>query len=233
MCFSANASFTAAAVIGSISVFTVKSSWNNSYRYFGLIPVLFALQQMAEGFIWKALNQEPIGNNLPLLTTIFLFFAWCIWPVLIPLSMYKIETTSWKKKSFIMLSAMGIITAIISIFHLFNNEPIAYVSNFHIDYKLGIPVKMKVLIYTQEVIYVICTLIPLFMSSSKKMYLFASANLISLLLAFVFFENALPSTWCFFAAVLSGLIYFMIQINLASSTHFNLANKSIQKPKPY
>jgi hypothetical protein len=214
MCFSANASFTAAAVIGTVSVFTVKSSWNSNYRYFGIIPVLFALQQTAEGFIWKGLNQEIFANFLPFFTPLFLFFAWCVWPVLIPFSMYKIENIPWKKKILFVLVLLGIITAGFSIYHLINNEPLAYISSFHIDYKMGNPVQLKVLTYTQEVIYILCTLIPLFMSSSKKMYLFASANLISLILAFIFFENALPSTWCFFAAILSGFIYYLIQLNL-------------------
>jgi hypothetical protein len=223
MCFSANASFTAAAVIGTISVFTVKSSWNNNYRYFGAIPVLFSIQQAVEGFIWEGLNQETISNTLPFSTLIFLFFAWCIWPILIPLSMYKIETVNWKKKSLITLTVLGIITAIISVYHLLNNQPRAFVSSFHIDYKLGIPIDSNTLIYIQQVIYVLCTLIPLFMSSGKKMYVFAAANLLSLVLAYVFFENALPSTWCFFAAILSGLIYYLIQLNLQIDKNSTMA----------
>jgi uncharacterized integral membrane protein len=61
------------------------------------------------------------------------------------------------------------------------------------------------------------------MSSSKKMYVFAAANLFSLVLAYVFFENALPSTWCFFAAILSGLIYYLIQLNLQIDKNSTMA----------
>ncbi len=212
MCFSASASFTAAAVIGTISVYTVKSSWNNQYRFFGTIPVLFALQQAAEGFIWNGFNNSEQAYLLPYFTKVFLLFAWSIWPILIPLSMYKIETVNWKKNTILMTLILGISTALTSIFHIFNNEPLAYISSFHIDYKLAIPIQNKILITIQELIYGVCTLVPLFLSSSKKMYVFATANLISLVMAFIFFENALPSTWCFFAAILSGMIYYMIQL---------------------
>ncbi len=219
MCFSASASFTAAAVIGSISVLTIKSSWNNNYRYFGVIPCLFALQQLAEGFIWKGLSNQESADSLPFFTAIFLLFAWSVWPILIPLSMYKIETVKWKKMAMLTLLILGMITAAISIYHISFHSPLAYVSSFHIDYKLGSPVKFITLTYVQEVIYVLCTLLPLFMSSSKRMYVFASANLVSLILAYVFFENALPSTWCFFAAILSGFIFYMIKINLKLKNH--------------
>ncbi len=224
MCFSASASFTAAAVIGTISVFTVKSSWNNQYRYFGTVPVLFAIQQAAEGFIWNGLNNSEQAYLLPYFTKVFLLFAWSIWPILIPLSMYQIETVKWKKIAILITLILGISTALISIFHLLNNEPLAYISSFHIDYKLAIPIQNEKLTIVQEIIYGVCTLVPLFLSSSKKMYVFATANLISLVLAFVFFEHALPSTWCFFAAILSGFIYYFIQLSAKNEVKNTLSD---------
>jgi hypothetical protein len=55
------------------------------------------------------------------------------------------------------------------------------------------------------------TVLPMFLSSLKGVKLLALANFIALILCFMFFQYALPSTWCFFAAFISGLIYWIIR----------------------
>ena len=55
MCFSASASFGAGIVISTIGVVTLKKVSSPAHYYFALIPLFFAIQQFAEGFLWLAL----------------------------------------------------------------------------------------------------------------------------------------------------------------------------------
>ena len=82
MCFSATASFTAAAVLALTGVISVASAPKKRWLLFALIPFLFSLQQFFEGVIW--INGGGSGN-------FFLFFAFVIWPIWIPVSLLLIE----------------------------------------------------------------------------------------------------------------------------------------------
>ena len=58
MCFSAEVSFGASAVISTIGVLAVKKSTKKEQLLFALIPLLFGLQQFSEGWLWLALQNE-------------------------------------------------------------------------------------------------------------------------------------------------------------------------------
>jgi uncharacterized integral membrane protein len=84
------------------------------------------------------------------------------------------------------------------------------INDFHIDYTLNYTSFEQKIQSIQQMAYVFVTVIPLFLSSLKGAKVLATANLFALVLAYVFFKHSLPSTWCFFAAILSGIIWWMI-----------------------
>jgi hypothetical protein len=65
-------------------------------------------------------------------------------------------------------------------------------------------------------LYFFVTLIPFFISGLRYMKLLGSAFLVALLISYFFFLGFVISVWCFFAAVLSALILFVIMQNRGS-----------------
>jgi len=92
-----------------------------------------------------------------------------------------------------------------------NVQPL--VNDFHIDYIVSTSTFEKKIQVIQQISYVVVTVLPLYVSSLKGAKVLATANFIALVLAFVFFKHSLPSTWCFFAAILSGIIYWIVRMN--------------------
>ena len=65
MCFSATASFSAATVIGGIGAVTIWKTARPGYVRvlpFAAIPLLFAAQQVTEGFLWLEIVKPVAGT---------------------------------------------------------------------------------------------------------------------------------------------------------------------------
>ena len=212
MCFSATASFSASIVIGTLGVVTFKKSKDSNLKFLGAIPFLFAVQQFTEGFVWLSFNQSDLHFIQAAATTSFLFFAWVLWPVLMPFSIYHIEKPGVKKKINFYLLLLGIVSGLHSIYMLFADNVQPLVNDFHIDYIVSTSTFEKKIQVIQQISYVVVTVLPLYVSSLKGAKVLATANFIALVLAFVFFKHSLPSTWCFFAAILSGIIYWIVTL---------------------
>ena len=213
MCFSATASFSASLVIGTIGVVTYKKSKDSNLKFLGAIPFLFAVQQFTEGFVWLSFNNFNFQFIQESATKAFLFFAWVLWPILMPYSIYKTETPGLKKKINFYLFLLGSASGLHSIYTLLTGNPQPLVNDFHIDYTVSASAFENKIQIIQQLTYVIVTVVPLFVSSLKGAKVLAIANFIALVLAFVFFKHSLPSTWCFFAAILSGIIYWIVRMN--------------------
>ena len=65
--------------------------------------------------------------------------------------------------------------------------------------------------------YVVYTILPMLISSLKNIRIFAMVNILALILSFTFYKQALPSTWCFFSAILSGCIYWLLKTQTAKT----------------
>jgi hypothetical protein len=213
MCFSATASFSASIVIGAIGVATFKKSKDSDLKFLGAIPFLFALQQFTEGFVWLSFNHSDFQFIQSNATKAFLFFAWVLWPVLMPYSIYKTETPGLKKNINFYFFLLGSASGLHSVYMLFADNPRPLVNNFHIDYIVSLSQFDEKIQLAQQITYVVVTVVPLFVSSLKGARVLAVANFIALVLAFIFFKHSLPSTWCFFAAILSGIIYWIVRVN--------------------
>jgi hypothetical protein len=208
MCFSAGASFAGGAVITVIGIATIKKVRKPEQILFSTIPLIFGLQQISEGFVWMALQNHGSQVMLTISGYLFLIAAVVIWPTMVPLSVLKMENKPPRRRLIKIFLVAGIITSLYYgtglIIH--NIEP--EISNHHIKYVNDFPRSMVIPIF---ILYLIATLIPLYISSIKKMYLFGILATLSLLITGIFFKEYLTSVWCFFAAFISIAIYWIIR----------------------
>jgi hypothetical protein len=207
MCFSAGASFIGGTVITAIGVATIKKVNSPAQIPLATVPFIFGIQQISEGFVWVSLQSPGHDVMLNLSAYIFLIAAVVVWPSMIPFSILSLEKPGKKRKTIIVLLALGIITSLYYGIGLliFNIEP--EISSHHICYSNNFPEFLRLPAFF---LYLIATLTPLFISSIRKMYLLGIIMALSCLITGIFFKEYLTSVWCFFAAIISGLIYFII-----------------------
>jgi hypothetical protein len=207
MCFSAGASFTAAAVIAAAGVATTANVSKPSQRLFACIPFLFSIQQIAEGFLWLTLLNPDQVILQKINTYLFLIPADVLWPVLIPLSILLMEENVKKRRMIRIFLYAGIL---LSLYYsicmlLFSVHPV--IMNCHIYYGGSFPGKLMLPAF---LLYITVTVAPLFISTVKRMYIFGIMMFVACVVSVIFYTKNVTSVWCFFAALLSVLIYWIL-----------------------
>ncbi len=208
MCFSAGASFAGGAIITAIGVMTVRTNSVPSGRLFAAIPLIFGVQQISEGFVWVAL-QSP-GNDLMLSISMYIFLvaALVIWPTMIVLSVLAMEKVKGRRVALYLLLVVGLLTSIYYGLSLLVNDVDPRIINHHIKYAPEYPRPLALPVF---IAYLIATLTPLFISSVRKMWIFGLLVTASCLITGIFFKEYLASVWCFFAALISAVIWLIVR----------------------
>jgi len=207
MCFSAEASFTGSAIISAIGVAGLTKTKKRAEILFAAIPILFGIQQCAEGVLWITLKSGGHGRLENTATYIFLVTALVIWPTMIPLSVWFMERVKRRKRILTYLIVLGGALSLFYAFCLFVYNVTPQIKSFHIQYVDEFP---ETLVKIAFVCYLITTIAPIFISSVKRMWLFGILIAVSCLITGIFFAQYLTSVWCFFAAIISILIYWIL-----------------------
>ena len=211
MCFSAQASFSSGTILTIAGIATLRKSDRPEQKLFAAIPLIFAFQQFAEGVLWLTLKSGKAAELQNVVTHIFLVAALVIWPVVVPLSMRLMEHGKGRK---IILSVLTLAGGILGAFYahcLISYNVTPQIQSFHIQYNDNFPY-----VHYAFQTYLAATLIPLFVSSVKRMWLFGGLMTVSCVVTGIFYAQYLTSVWCFFAAGLSVVIYWV----LSESTSF-------------
>ncbi|MFZ1026703.1 MAG: hypothetical protein WAN66_10840, partial [Limnoraphis robusta] len=79
MCFSASVSFTAAATLSILGIATLRQTPSKQELLLSLFPVLFAIQQGFEGWVWLSLKSDAFLWINESATYGFLLFATALW----------------------------------------------------------------------------------------------------------------------------------------------------------
>ena len=207
MCFSAEASFTGSAIISAVGIATLTKIKKPAEIPFASIPILFGIQQCAEGVLWitiKSGGHEGLEN---IATFIFLVTALVIWPTMIPLSVWLMEKVKRRKKVLAYLIALGGILSIVYAFCLLTYNVTPQIQSFHIRYVDQFPGTLEKIAF---VCYLVTTISPIFISSIRRMWLFGILIAVSCLITGILYAQYLTSVWCFFAAIISILIYWIV-----------------------
>jgi hypothetical protein len=209
MCFSATASFTASAVLAVIGCGTLKNVSSRSQVCLASIPLLFGIQQFAEGLLWLHFNGElPLwaGIWLPNVAQyLYLAIAFLLWPIWIPLSLHGVEEIELRKKILFLFVLAGVCLGLYTIAYGIGSNITSQASENSIQYQSDFSYPPW--------IYVSIVLIPCFISSFKGMKIFGLLALVSVLIAWHLYFHAFTSVWCFFAAIISIYLYLVIRKN--------------------
>lgn len=209
MCFSASGSFAAAGLLGIVG--TVALSRNNStrYRMFSAIPALFAVQQAAEGVVWLTMGRPDQAGVQQRAVLMFLGFALLVWPVWLPLSLVRIERQPERRWVLQGFCGVGAVVAAYAAVLLLRWQPMAEMAGHSIRYVYSTGSDAWYPgVYLAG--YALPTVVPLFVSSARMSRVLGIALIASLAAAVVIERDALTSVWCFFAALLSGLVLLAV-----------------------
>ncbi len=206
MCFSSEASFTASAILGVGGVIALSKSKPGNQCMFAAIPLLFSIQQLFEGFLWKAIHHNDIAEQ-KLYATIFLFFAQVVWPIWLPLSVFKAENDAKRKKILRYVLIAGITTSLILGLRMLFSEIRWDEYEQHIRYEIKSPQWINI---STSILYFIAVIFPGFISTVKGLKVIAIILLTSLIVSVFFFHDYLISIWCYFAAVISIIIIIIV-----------------------
>ncbi len=202
MCFSASASFAASAVLGIIGVYTIRKAKKNHELLLAAIPFIFAIQQFIEGWLWVSMGKNV--QVVAALTSLFLFFALFLWPAYIPAVCYFLEKDKGRKNVLLILSVIGFMLGMYLYGNFMWNFSPAAVINQCVFYSNPLFWPFNLMLCS---LYAVVTVGALVFSSEKAINLFGLlAGFLAILSMWVYLKNFV-SVWCFFAALVSAVLY--------------------------
>ena len=205
MCFSATASFVAGTTLTTVGVVTLTKAKGRPELPFAMIPLLFGIQQLIEGVIWLTLSHDaPVLKET--MTYVYSIFSHVLWPIYIPFAFRILETVPWRRKVMLWLQGAGIAVGLYLLYFIVTRPVVAEVRGQHIVYVSPHFYSVPMIIF-----YVAATCVTGFFSSHTFVRLFGVLALLSFVATYLFYTNSLISIWCFFAAVLSLLIYLHLR----------------------
>jgi hypothetical protein len=201
VCFSAAANFVGSTALAGIGVVTLTKVKHRRELLFASLPILFAVHQFIEGFVWLGLDGILSPTVTHDMAAAFMLYAQGLLPFLLPLSVLLFEAKAKDRKRMVPFLVIGTGTTLYILWAL-------------TAYPLEVYVKGNSIVYINQatnntavaILYVIATCGSLFFSKVRAMVLFGSANLTILLAVMAFKRYAFTSLWCAYAAIASVII---------------------------
>jgi hypothetical protein len=209
VCFSATASFTVGGALLPAGAYCVGAALRKRPSYLGLavVPLVFGIQQISEGFVWLALDHKQ-DEAVRAGSLVFLFFALAFWPWWFSVAGALIEPNSRRRWLFVYAACFTTVwfwllyyplvtgdhallrttTVHHSIFYDYYDLPIY-------DYNVARPVL--------QLLYVASVGLPMALGSVSWGRFPALVLAATAAVSAVVYYYAFVSVWCFFAAVLS------------------------------
>lgn len=230
MCFSSTASFTAAATLvplGLLAVRAVRRSGLDGRLPLALTPLLFALQQASEGVLWLRLEHPGLGGAadsgasgggaalIGAAALLFLFFAYGLWPAWMPwvaLRFLESRLEPWRR---LVLKGLGLLGLLLGLglwlpLAIEPDRLELLVVNGSIHYAPTLLASGVISHGLGTSLYAVPVGLPLLLGPSARLRVCGVLLLLSFALAQLAYRYAFTSVWCYFAALLSALVLWVV-----------------------
>ena len=201
VCFSAEADFVSAAVIGTIGVATLTQVERPRELPLAALPLAFALHQLAEGFVWQELDGAAHATGPAV--SVYLFFAWVLLPVYVPVAIMLLEPPGPTRRRLAGFVAIGAVASAYLAASLVTGDVSAH-SGGHVVLYGGAGRYADV----ATALYIVATCGAPLVSRHRTIVWFGIANLFAVAAIATVQAEGLTSIWCSWAAIVSVLIFF-------------------------
>jgi hypothetical protein len=203
MCFSTSASMIAGVTLGMIGRETVKKPKVITDYPYASIPLIFSVQQFTEGAVWFTINM-PVINHI--LAFVYLFFAYVVWPVFVPIAVLLMENNPLRQKSLKLFAVLGMITGLTLLYSILSGPVEAQIIQNSLSYS-------SIANYPPGIfwMYLAATGVSCLVSGHRMVTLFGITILIASFTSWQCYANTFISVWCFFSAILSFIVYLHFQ----------------------
>jgi len=217
MCFSATASFSAGVLLVGLGALTLKSVRRPSELPFAAIPLLFAIQQLSEGVIWLTFRYDAPQLNA-VMTHVYSFFSHVLWPAYVPISVLLIEPPGRRQRALLVFVAAGVAVGAYLLYILVAFPIVSRPTGQHIEY-----VSPHFFATAVMTLYLAATTISPILSTHQVARVFGVLALLFFGVAYFLYATWFISVWCFFAALLSAIVYLHFLLRGAAAPHARTA----------
>lgn len=204
MCFSPEASFTAAAILAAAGAASLAQRPSRRHLPFALFPLIFAFHQSIEGSIWLSLRAggaPPVG-----LVLAYLFVAQIFWPTYAPFAALMMARERRRRIMLIMLLALGLAVsgalAAILLQHAYTIKIVHHSLRYSASHDLG----------TYMIgLYMLATIAPFLIVRHRYVVAFGGAVFLGAAVTAIAYSHAAASVWCFFAAAASLFVFLHVR----------------------
>jgi hypothetical protein len=149
------------------------------------------------------------------MTLAYVFFSHVFWPVFVPIAVLFIEPPGPRRRALAVLVGIGAMVSgwllEQSLVHGVTSSPVAQ----HMEYVTPHPFAVL-----STAFYVLATGASLLLSSHRTVKLFGILTLLSFVAAYAFYTRWFVSVWCYFAALLSGVVLLHFKTRLRCKASF-------------
>lgn len=212
MCFSATASFTAAALLLPAGVLGTQRAYRIDRRYVAIcaLPLLFGIQQLLEGIVWIA-GANQTYDQVKTFSLGYMFFTWVAWPIWIPVSLYFLESHH-RRSVYLVFAVLGGMLGALLYVPYFAHE--GWIVTRFLQYAIQYDgIELLDFIMPREMtnlLYVLIVVSPALLASDRDIRVFGVLVIVALAVTYFFFSFAYISVFCFGAAAISLYLTYMI-----------------------
>jgi len=207
MCFSAPASFVSSAVLTAVGIATLWRAHSPRQLPLACVPLIFAVQQFSEGWVWVGLQCGHPTVYLTPATYSFLTFAQVVWPTWVPMSFLIMADPKRMRIALKILFGVGLLVSLYLAICLAHYGTFAEAHTRHVVYNLHYPRRTTVIV---GALYGAVTIIPPFVAGIRHAWILGLAILVSYVITSILYEAEIISVWCYFSALMSVIVYGLV-----------------------
>jgi hypothetical protein len=200
MCFSESADIVAGAVLTPIGIASLREVRRWREVPFASLPMLFALHQFTEAFVWAADHGHVSLHVGHVAAVVYVIFAMPVLPTLLPVSVLLLEP----RKVRLRVAPFVVIGLAVTTYLSYAIAAHGVSVTVH-DHSLGYGTGLTDG-YFWAVLYVIAVVGPSILSGYRSIVAFGVFNHVGLIVVAAIYIEAFASLWCILAGITSALV---------------------------
>jgi hypothetical protein len=168
--------------------------------------MLFAVHQFTEGWVWLGLDGRIGKVALDHVAFLFTLYAQGILPLLMPAAVALMEPPGWRRRVILGLTAIGAVVCVWDTSGLIFLPSRCVIVQNSIGYHNHMTGNIWI-----SLLYILATCGALLLSSHRVVRWYGALNVVALTITEIVRQHAFASVWCFYAAIMSVMIYWQFR----------------------